>query len=147
MAGLVAGLAWIMPPLGYLLWPITAGVLAVVLYKRRVPETTVSRGAGARVGAVTGLFGFVLFAILTAINLAALGSGKIHQMMQQAFQQAAARNPNPEAQAMMQRFMTPEGIAIMFVIVFIFFLMIFVGFSSLGGAIGAALTRPRAPKS
>jgi hypothetical protein len=146
LAGLVAGLALIMPPIGYLLWPITGGVLAVVLYKRRMPEAILSSSAGARIGALAGLFGFVLFAISNAIYFVSMGSGKVRELVQQSLQQAAARNPAPEAQAMVQRLMSPEGIALMMAIVFALFMAVFVGFSSIGGAIGAAMTRPKEPK-
>ncbi len=143
MAGAVAGLGWILPPIGYLLWPITAGVLGVTLYRRRLPDSTVSSGAGARIGAVTGLFGFVIFIVLTAINIAVMGQDKFRELLNQAFQQAAARNPDPQALAMMQRLMTPAGISLMFVLFAVIFLVLIVGFSSLGGMLGARLMKKR----
>ncbi len=146
LAGGVAGLAWMLPPLGYLLWPITAGVLGVVLYHRRRPDAIVSPGTGARIGAITGLFGFLLFALLLVISLIGAGRAKFRESLDQAFQQALARNPDPKAQEIMQNFMTPAGIAVMFVLVAVVIFVFLVGISSLGGVLGAKLMRKQGPE-
>jgi hypothetical protein len=146
LAGAVIALVLIIPLAAYVLWPLAAGALAVLFYSRRRPGAELSTGAGARVGAVAGLFAFVLFAVLMGVQLAAMsGSGKLRDQMMQVMQQSAARNPSPEAQEMIQKLMTPEGIAVMVVIVFIMFLLMFVGFSSIGGALGARLLKKREP--
>jgi hypothetical protein len=144
LAGLVAALVLIIPFAAYALWPLAAGALAVLFFKRRQPGVELSSGAGARVGAVAGLFAFILFSLLMGVQLVAMsGSGKFRDMMAQAMQQSAARNPSPEAQAMVQKLMTPEGIAVMVVLIFVIFLVMFVGLSSIGGALGAKLLKKR----
>lgn len=144
LAGLAIALSWIIPLAAFLLWPIAAGAFAVALYLRRRPQTAVTAGMGARVGAITGLFGFVIFAVLMAIDLMVLrGGGRLRQAMEQVIQQSAARNPNPQAQAMIRRLLSPEGVAVMITVVLIFFLAAFVACGSIGGALGAALFKKR----
>lgn len=143
LAGGVVGLSWMIPPIGFLLWPLTAGVLGVIFYKRRVPDAVITKGVGARVGAITGVFGFLIFAVLAGLSMLVAGREKFHEQLNIAFQQAAARNPDPQMQATMQSFMTPGGIALMFVFGSLFFLVMFVGFSSLGGYLGAKLMTSR----
>lgn len=144
LAGAVIALSWLIPPVSFFLWPVAAGALAVMLYLRRRSEFVITPGMGARVGAIAGLFGFVAFAILMAIDLVVFrGGGKMRQAMEQVIQQSAARNPSPEAQSMMQKMLTPEGIAVMVTVVLVIFLACFVGFGAAGGAIGAKLlSRP-----
>jgi hypothetical protein len=139
-AGAIIALSWIVPFAGFLLWPIAAGVLATALYLRRRPNAVVTAGSGARLGAIAGLFGFAIFAILMAIDLLLMrGGGKLRQQMEQVIQQSAARNASPEAQAMMQRLLSPEGVAILITVVLVMFLLMFVVFGSIGGALGAKL--------
>lgn len=146
LAGAIIALVLIIPLGAYLLWPLAAGALAVLFYSRRQPGAELSPGAGARVGAVAGLFAFALFAVLMGVQLAlSSGNGKLRDSMMQVMQQSAANNPSPEAQQMIQKLMTPEGIAVMLVIVFIVFLVMFVGLSSIGGALGARLLKKRGP--
>ncbi|MGC2110860.1 MAG: hypothetical protein WA655_15170, partial [Candidatus Korobacteraceae bacterium] len=43
---------------GCCLWMLGAGALAVGLYQKQVPGTTITPGMGMRVGALAGVFGF-----------------------------------------------------------------------------------------
>jgi hypothetical protein len=123
------------------------GLLAVVIYKRRAPGATLTTGDGARIGAISGLFGFAGFACLGAIFLLLLrGSNKFREMLQQAMQQAGAGNPDPNAQRALAWLMSPAGLALLVTIVMIVFLITFVALSSAGGAIGAWIYRPRDPE-
>ena len=148
MAGALLAIAWVVPYLGYFLWMLAAGVLAVVFYRRRVPGAALTTGDGARIGAVCGLLGFAGFAGLMAIlMLLVRGSGKFRALMQQAVQQAVERNPDPQAQELMNQLLTPAGMAVMITILMIIALVAFVALSSAGGAIGASLFRDRKPQS
>jgi hypothetical protein len=142
LAGALIALSWLVPPISFFLWPVAAGALAVMLYLRRRADLSMTPGLGARVGAIAGLFGFLSFIILMAIDLIVLrGGSKLRQAMEQVIQQSAARNPSPEAQAMMQRLLSPEGVAVMVTVVLVIFLACFVGFGAVGGAIGAKLLK------
>lgn len=139
-AGALLALAWIIPYIGYVLWILAAGAVAVAFYKRRVPNAAMTTADGARIGALSGLFGFVGFACLTAVGLLLLrGSTKFREIMQQAMQQAAANNPDPKAQEMLAQLTSPAGLAFMVTLVMIIFLVGFIALSSAGGAIGAWL--------
>lgn len=143
-AGALLALAWLVPYLGYFLWIFGAGVVAVAFYKRRVANAVVTPAVGARIGALSGLFGFAGFAGLMAIGLLLLrGSTRFREMMQQAMQQAAASNPDPKAQEIVAWMSSPAGLALMVTIVMIVFLIGFIALSSAGGAIGAKIFRDR----
>jgi hypothetical protein len=144
LAGFFLAIAWVIPLLGFLLWLIVGGVLGTAMYRRRVPRATLTPGLGARVGAVTGLFGFGVFAVLFGLELLATrGSGHFRQMLQQIIEQAAARNADPRAQQAIQQMMTPAGLALLVTIVLVVFLAAFLALSSIGGALGAWLLGKR----
>lgn len=142
--GAILAVSWIVPYTGYFFWIIAAGIAAVALYRRRVPNVPVTPANGARIGAVCGLFGFVGFAGMLAVGLLLLrGSTKFHEMIQATLQQAAASNPDPQAQQMLAKMTSPAGLAVLVTIVLVFFLVGFIALGSAGGAIGAWLFSPR----
>jgi hypothetical protein len=144
LAGFFLAIAWVIPLLGFLLWLIVGGVLGITMYRRRVPQATLTPGLGARIGAVTGLFGFGVFAVLFGLELLVnRGSGGFRQMLQQVVEQAAARNADPRAQQAIQQMMTPAGLALLVTIVLVLFLAAFIALSSVGGALGAWLLGKR----
>jgi uncharacterized membrane protein YfcA len=115
-----------------------------MLYKRRVPGAEITPAIGARIGALSGLFGFAGFAGLMAITLLLLrGSNEFREMLQKAMQQAGASNPDPKAQEILAWMMSPAGLALMVTIVMVMFLVFFIAISSAGGAIGAWLYRKK----
>lgn len=140
LAGFFLAIAWVIPLLGFLLWLIVGGVLGITMYRRRVPQATLTPGLGARIGAATGLFGFGVFAVLFGLELLlGRGGGGFRQMLQQVVEQAAARNADPRAQQAIQQMMTPAGLAVLVTIVLVLFLAAFLALSSVGGALGAWL--------
>lgn len=140
LAGFFLAISWVIPFLGFLMWLVAGGVLGIAMYRRRVPQASLTPGFGARIGAVTGLFGFGVFAVLFGLELLVTrGSGNFRQLLQQVIEQAAARNPDPRTQQAIQQLMTPAGLALMVTIVLVFFLAAFLALSSVGGAIGAWL--------
>jgi hypothetical protein len=145
VAGTVLAVAWIVPFLGFLFWMVASGVLAVALYRRRAPGALLTPGLGARIGAICGLFGFGVFALLFAVEMFLARGGKFRQMLQEVVQQAASRNPDPRAQEMMQQLMTPAGLAAVVTVVLVIFLVGFLALSALGGALGAKLYRNDGP--
>lgn len=143
-AGALLALAWVVPYVGYFLWIIAAGAVAVAFYRRRAPNAVITPANGARVGAVCGLFGFIGFSVLMAIGLLLLrGSSKFREMLQQAMQQAAASNPDPKAQELLAQMTSPAGLAVMVTLVMVVFLIGFIALSSAGGAIGAKIFKDK----
>ncbi len=128
------------PVVGVLLWVLGAGLVSVAFYRRRVPNAVLTPGLGARIGAVSGLFGFGIFAVIFALEmLASRGSGKLRRMLEEVIHQAAARNPDPRAQEAVQQMMTPAGLAFLITFMLVLFLVVFLLLSSAGGAVGAWL--------
>ncbi len=151
VGGLAAAVASLIPvvSLGCCLWMLGGGALAVSFYHRRRPASDVTSGMGARLGAVTGVLGFFIFAGLTAVRLfvevVVLHMGaQIRSEMRQIMEQSAARNPDPQVQAMMQWMTSPQGFATFVTLGMLLFFMAFVVFCSAGGALGASLFGRRA---
>lgn len=128
------------PVVGVLLWVVGAGLVTVALYRRRAPNSMLTPGLGARIGAISGLFGFAIFAGVFGVELlASRGSGRLRRLVQEVIQQAAARNPDPRAQEAVQQMMTPAGLALLITFMLVVFLVVFLALSSAGGAVGAWL--------
>ena len=108
-----------------------AGVLAAFLYGRR-SRARLSARIGARVGIVGGLFGFVMLAILVGVKLL-FASGRVLPLLREAIEDQLARNPNPEARALVEKLMTPGGLGVLLVIGMLVFLLLVVICSGLGG--------------
>jgi len=117
---------------------LVAGALAVHFYRRRRPQTTVSSGMGARLGALSGLLGFLFYSVPQAIRLAFFQmGGAVREAMQKAMEQSAAQNPDPKAQELMRNLMSPEALAAFLTVLVVLFLLAFLACSSLGGMLGA----------
>jgi hypothetical protein len=146
-AGIVAAvLSLIQPGASFVLALPLAGFLSVLLYRRRSLGNDPSHGTGFRLGALAGLFGFGLLVILAgAGTLAFHAQDEVHSTMIQVIQQAQARSPDPRARQVFDYFMTPQGMAFMMIIGFVFMCIIFVLLSGIGGAISASLLRRKAP--
>jgi hypothetical protein len=142
LGGVIAALAMATPLGVFGLGMLAAGALSVVFYRRRNPAAEITPAMGARLGAVSGALGFVLFAILTSIEMMLFRSGgEVRAALLDAVQRSAARSPDPQAQQMLEYLKTPQGLALLVGLGLIVMFVIFLIFSSLGGAIGAALLR------
>ena len=145
LAGLIASILMAIP-LGasFGLGMLAAGFLAVVFYRRRVPNASLRPGKGARLGVVSGALGFGMFAVVTSIQMVIFHSGdQLRAQLLDALQQSASRTSDPQAQQMLDYFRTPPGLVLMMIVGLIFMFIAFVLFSALGGALGAALLRRR----
>jgi len=121
------------------------GTLAIYAYRKRVPGAILNLGAGALLGAVSGLFGFLVLSVLALLKLVLLHKGEEFRQTIFAALDKGVQNSDPQLQpqvlAMVQNFKTPEGFVIMTAIVLVAICLLFVFFSILGGAIGANITR------
>jgi disulfide bond formation protein DsbB len=121
-----------------------AGALAVALYQRRVPGTPITPGMGMKVGALAGVFAFMINAVVTTVSFLTFRSNPdFRQAMQDQMQKQMASNPDPKAQEMVQRMMdwisTPQGMATLIVVIVLFLAVFFVLFCAAGGALGASM--------
>ena len=144
LAGLIASILMAIP-LGasFGLGMLAAGFLAVVFYRRRVPNASLRPGKGARLGVVSGALGFGMFAVVTSIQMVIFHSGDLRAQLLDALQESASRTSDPQAQQMLDYFRTPPGLVLMMIVGLILMFIAFVLFSALGGALGAALLRRR----
>ncbi len=128
--------------LGCCLWLLGSGALAVWLYQRRVPGTFVTTGMGLRIGAASGVIGYVAMAIWSVLRFAA-HSQEFRTALQEQIDKSLASNPDPRAQEIMRQFMnnlnTPQGLATFFVLILVIMAVVFVIFSAAGGALGASM--------
>ena len=142
LAGLIAAVMMLIPVGAFGLGMLASGALAVMFYRRRNPVANVTPGIGARLGALSGALGFGIFAIFTATEMLIFRSGgQLRDALLQAIQQSAARSSDPQAQQMLEYLKTPQGLALMMVLGLIVMGLAFLIFSSLGGALAAALLR------
>lgn len=132
--------------LGSLLWLLIAGALSVSMYQRRVPTAVVRPGMGMRIGALAGVFAFVITAILSTVLFATEGN-QLRQMMEEQLRASMAKAPDPRTAEILQQFIgklnTPEGLATFFLWVMAFIAVIFILSSAAGGALGASFSARR----
>jgi hypothetical protein len=140
LAALLIAVLTGLPQLAFFLWMLGGGMLAVVIYRRRQHLGFMSPGMGARLGAMAGLMGFVIFGLLSLVQMLAMrGTGQLRAALEQALKTSAAHSGNPEAQQMVQQFLTPEGMRLLLALGIVLMLVLFVALSSLGGAIAAVV--------
>jgi len=119
-------------------------IWAIARYRRNRP-LAIRAGQGARMGAVMGAlsFGFFLPCFLATITV---WRTQYRELMIAQINEIAARNPDPQAQQMIQGFATPHGliafIAIGLGMIFLVFLVIGMGSGALAIALGRARNRP-----
>jgi len=144
LAGVLLGISWAFPPAMYFFWMLACGAFGVALYHRRNPQTELTRGAGARIGAVAGVIAFGLFAVMTSLQLLLTrSSGSMRSMLLEAIERSGAANQDPRSQELLQKMTTPEGLAILVTFAMVLLFFVFLGFSALGGAWGASFIRGR----
>ncbi len=139
---LAAAIAAVLMALGLMvpfLAVVGAGFLAVGFYRRRNPGVSIRAGAGARLGAASGLLCYGMSAVLEALVAIFHKGAVLRDKMLEAIQQAASRTTDPQAVAMLDYLKSPAGMALMMVFVLIFAFIAFVVLSSLGGALGGVL--------
>jgi len=123
---------------------LMVGFLAVVFYRLGNPEASIRPGAGARLGALSGLICFALASIVEAVAVLALHKGaEIRQALLTAINQAASRTSDPQALAMFERFKSPQGLEALMIFGILFGLVAGVLLAAVTGALGGAVLRPR----
>lgn len=120
-----------------LLLMLAAGGFTVVFYTRR-SQTRLTPRAAARVGAMGGLVGFVLLVAMLAATMAASG-GRMVEMLRQAMIERMGSSPPAQAQEVMDKLMTPSGMATVIIFGLFVFLIVVLIASAAGGAIVSSL--------
>lgn len=146
-AGLVAAALSTIPigPNFILAFPF-AGFLAVLFYRRWAAGAEPNPGAGFKLGALAGVFGFVVFLVLTAIDtLVRHTQSQLREQMLDAVRQRLAQAPDPQSRQVLEYFLTPQGMTLMMVVGFIFMGIVLVVLSGAGAALSASLLRRKGP--
>jgi len=144
MAGLIGAVLTFTPLAIFGLSMLVSGTIAVYLYRHRNPWANITAGSGAKLGIASGFFRSVIFGWAAAIMVLVSHAGdKVRAVIIQALDQAAARNPDPEAQQVFQYFKSPQGLVTAGICFAIFLFVFFVLLAGAGGAIGAVLARRR----
>ncbi len=125
LMSLITMLLTMIPFVNYLspVWWLVAGSAAVTLY-RRLTGMSLSVGAGARLGSITGVLAFLSLVIIIALTVAFAGND--------LFQEIAKQNPDA-SQVLNNPAMLAFGAAVFLVFLF----AIVVGICTAGGALGA----------
>jgi hypothetical protein len=142
LAGLISAVLMFIPLGAFGLGMIAAGVLSVLFYRRRDPITDLTPALGARLGAVSGVLGFGIFAVFTAVEVVVFHSGgELRAALIEAVQQSASRTSDPQTQQILDYLKSPPGLALVMGIGLVVMFALFMIFSSLGGALAAAVLR------
>lgn len=147
IAGAIAALLSLLP-LGIVFGAPIGGFLSVLLYRRRSWTGDPSPRAGFRLGALSGIFGYAIFLVLAAAQIAlSHAQDEVRDSMIETIHRQQARNPDPQARQMLDYFLTPHGLLVMMIAGLLLMGIVFVLVSGLGGAISAALVRRKGPPS
>jgi CDP-diglyceride synthetase len=120
---------------------LSAGFLAVVFYRQRHPGAVIEAATGTRLGALGGIFCFVITVLFVALaaTVSDVGTKIREQVIENCQKWAAARPPDPQIQSTLDQIKTPEGLVMLLVILAILFFLLAVVCGSLGGALGGAI--------
>ena len=124
---------FLLPPLLVLLLlvPFT-GAMAVWFYRARDPE--LNGGKGFRIGMVAGFMLFVVNVVLAGLAFL-VDRGRALEQIKKQFQEAAARNTDPNAQQMLRNMVDrPEALIGFLVVAGVISFVLFVLFCGIGGA-------------
>lgn len=125
---------------------LVVGFLGVVFYRQGRPGVSLTAGAGARLGALSGLLWFAMSSILQAGAILVSHKGaEVRQGLIAIIDQAAARTSDPQALAVFDRFKTPDGIEFLMVAGLIVGFLASVALGAVGGALGGSVLGRRNP--
>jgi hypothetical protein len=119
---------------------LSAGFLAVILYRQFRLGNSVQALAGARLGALGGLFWFAMTSILQAVAVLVLHKGpELRHELITKIEQAATQTSDPQALAMFDRLRSPGGLEFLMVCALIFAFVAAIILGGIGGALGGTI--------
>jgi hypothetical protein len=131
-----------MPLLGFALWAFLGGMFASAIYRRRARLGRISPQAGARLGALSGVLGFLTATLLSSLQLLIFGGAKFRAALEEQVRRSAS-SADPAVQQWLDYFLSPRGLAVMMIVSLVFTLAMFAVLSSLGGMLGAKVSGRR----
>lgn len=122
---------------GLVIWWLTAGFLAVYIYRRRTGQF-LTVDSGLRMGWITGLLGSTITSVVfTASVVPLIRGGKIAALYQEQFRKMSATDPN--VQEALKILESPRGMMFFVIIALLFFFLLITFLCTAGGALGAKL--------
>jgi hypothetical protein len=143
LAGIVAAVLMISSRGAFGIGIFATGSLAVVLYRRRNPDANVTIWMGTRLGLISGLIGFGISSAFVVIVTLLTGTERLRTFLVDMAKQAPLHSPNADTQQMFEYLLTPAGFPGLALLYLCSFLIIFLIFSAIGGALGAVWARLR----
>ena len=143
IAGVVAAVLMLVPLGAFGLGMLVAGILSVLLYRRKNPGGNITPGVGARLGALTGMLGFGMFAVFTAVASLIGAGGELRADLLEAVEKSATRSSDPQFQQMIEYLKSPPGLLLAMAAGLVVMLFVSLIFSTLGGTIAGAFSRSR----
>jgi hypothetical protein len=140
-AFLTGMLAVVLPPVGLFVLLPASLVWSIGRYRREHP-LPLRRGQGATMGALMALFSFGIFLFF---SLAAIyfKPTEYRDFMLARIHEAAAKNPDPQAQSSLAWLATPDGLILSTVLALGVFLILFLIIGMGTGALSVAVGKPR----
>jgi|SRR5271170_4175146 hypothetical protein len=119
---------------------LSVGFLAVIFYRQFRPGGSTQALAGARLGALSGLFWFAMTSILQALAVLVLHKGpELRHELIARIEQAATQTSDPQTLAMLDRIKSPGGLELLMICGLIFAFVASVVLGGIGGALGGAI--------
>jgi hypothetical protein len=120
------------------------GAWSANIYHRKVKAAPARPVVGAQIGAASGAFGFLFFAVLTVATVIYQAADEMRKAMAAALDQATKRGGDPEvARRLLEFLKTPEGLSSFVAFGLFMMLLILVIGASIGGAWYSAWLRKR----
>jgi predicted nucleic acid-binding Zn-ribbon protein len=135
-------------PMGFVLAMPLAGFLAVFFHGRQSWRAKSSRRSGFMLGALAGLFAFLIFGLLVSAQVSSpSGRNEFRSAMVERLQNLESNYKDPEQRKMIEYFMSPQGMPLFLLMMGGFLCGLFVFLSGVGGAISAGVLRRKGPPS
>lgn len=120
---------------GCCLWWLAAGFVAAFLYSRRM-ATALTVGEGGRLGAITGVFTFVIWVLFASLGLLLPREGpSLRDLFRQSMEKMPAQDE--ATRRMVEMMASPAGLAAMVIVALVVGFVVTVSLVSAGGALGA----------
>jgi hypothetical protein len=104
----------------------------------------ITPGMGMKLGALAGVFAFVIHAVVTTVSFVAFrSSSEFRRALQVQMDKQIANTSDPKAQEILRQMFdwinTPQGMATFMVGMLVVLAIMFVVFTAAGGALGASM--------
>jgi len=143
LAGIIAAVLMISSRGAFGVGMFATGSLALIFYRRRNPDANITLWMGTKLGLMSGLIGFGISTALVAVVTLFSGTERLRTFLVEMAKQAPIYSPSPETQQRFEYLLTPEGFPSLVLLYLCSFLLIFLIFSAIGGALGATWMRFR----